>query len=190
MWVLIDNYDSFTHILRHYLLQAGGDCIVYRNDALSLEDLIALQPERLIISPGPGRPEEAGITMAAIAHFYNRIPVLGICLGHQALGLHFGANLVHAPEPVHGKVHLVHHNDHALFAGLPNPFPAMRYHSLSLTALNGTGLLPIAQTADGVNMAVVHEHFACIGFQGHPESVGTEGGLRILKNWVQFNLKY
>jgi anthranilate synthase/aminodeoxychorismate synthase-like glutamine amidotransferase len=184
MWVLIDNYDSFTHILHHYLLQAGGDCTVYRNDALSLEDLIALQPERLIISPGPGRPEGAGITMEAIAHFHDRIPILGICLGHQALGLHFGAQLVHAPEPVHGKVRAVHHTGHPLFEGLPDPFPSMRYHSLSLTGLESTGLIPIAHGADDVNMAIAHERFPCLGFQAHPESVGTPDGLRMLQNWA------
>ncbi|HLA52547.1 MAG TPA: aminodeoxychorismate/anthranilate synthase component II [Flavitalea sp.] len=184
MWVLIDNYDSFTHILHHYLVQAGGDCVVCRNDELTLDGLIRLQPERLIISPGPGRPENAGITMEAVAHFYDKIPILGICLGHQALGLHFGAQLVHAPEPVHGKVREVHHGGHALFAGLPNPFPAMRYHSLSLTGMEGTGLLPIAHTSDEVNMAVMHERYPCIGFQAHPESVGTPDGLRILQNWV------
>ena len=184
MWVLIDNYDSFTHILHHYLLQTGAECIVHRNDAISLEQLIALQPERLIISPGPGRPEAAGVTMESIAHFHNRIPILGICLGHQALGLHFGAELVHAPEPVHGKVRSVYHEGHALFAGLTNPFPAMRYHSLSLKRLQGTGLMPIAHTDDEVNMAVTHDRYACIGFQAHPESVGTPDGLQMLKNWA------
>jgi anthranilate synthase/aminodeoxychorismate synthase-like glutamine amidotransferase len=184
MWVLIDNYDSFTHILHHYLLQAGGQCAVYRNDELSLAQLIGLRPERLIISPGPGRPEDAGITMEAAAHFHDRIPVLGICLGHQALGLHFGAQLVHTPEPVHGKVRDVYHAGHPLFAGLPNPFPAMRYHSLSLTSLEGTGLVPVAHADDDVNMAVAHERYPCIGFQAHPESVGTPDGLRMLKNWA------
>lgn len=184
MWVLLDNYDSFTHILHHYLLQAGGDCVVIRNDAVSLDKLIALQPERLIISPGPGRPENAGITMAAIAHFYDKIPILGICLGHQALGLHFGAKLLHAPEPVHGKVRDVYHDRHPLFEGLPNPFPAMRYHSLSLENIEDSGLRLIARTSDGVNMAIVHEKFPLFGFQAHPESVGTVDGLRMLKNWA------
>jgi anthranilate synthase/aminodeoxychorismate synthase-like glutamine amidotransferase len=184
MWVLLDNYDSFTHILHHYLLQAGGEVRVIRNDAVTLEALIALAPERLIISPGPGRPETAGITMAAIAHFYDKIPILGICLGHQALGLHFGATLAHAPEPVHGKVREIRYVEHPLFAGLPNPFPAMRYHSLSLENLAGSGLQPIARTSDGVNMAVVHEQFPLFGFQAHPESVGTPDGLRLLRNWA------
>jgi len=188
MWVLLDNYDSFTHILHHYLLQAGGDCIVIRNDAMPLRGLISMQPGRLIISPGPGRPENAGITMEAIAHFHDKIPILGICLGHQALGLHFGANLVHAPEPVHGKVREVFHDGHPLFDGLPNPFPAMRYHSLSLENLPGSGLQPIARTSDEVNMAIVHERLPLFGFQAHPESVGTPDGLRILKNWAAWDI--
>ncbi len=187
MWVLIDNYDSFTHILYHYLLQAGAACRICRNDEISLKELIEFNPERLIISPGPGRPESAGITMEAVGHFYDRIPILGICLGHQALGLHFGASLVHAPEPVHGKVHPVYHHAHPLFAGIPDPFPAMRYHSLSLDNLENTGLEPIAHTGDGVNMAVAHKEYPCIGFQAHPESVGTPDGMRLLKNWVEMN---
>src|ERR1041384_2781783 len=133
MWVLIDNYDSFTHILHHYLLQAGGECAVYRNDALSIDQLEALNPSRLIISPGPETPLQAGITMEAIARFHERIPILGICLGHQALGMHFGMQLTHAPEPVHGKTSEVFHQGHRLFSGIPGRFVAMRYHSLVVT---------------------------------------------------------
>lgn len=185
MWVLIDNYDSFTHILHHYLLQAGGDCIVYRNDKISVDQLCALNPSRLILSPGPETPLQAGITMDAIARLHDRIPVLGICLGHQALGMHFGAQLMHAPEPVHGKVHEVYHESASILNGLPQPFKAMRYHSLSITDFEGTGLQPIAATADGVNMGVAHERFPCIGLQFHPESIGTPDGLQLLRNWAQ-----
>lgn len=184
MWVLIDNYDSFTHILHHYLLQAGGDCVVFRNDEISMDALEALAPERLIISPGPETPLQAGITMEVIARFYDRIPILGICLGHQALGMHFGAQLVHAPEPVHGKVHAVYHAGESILKGLPRPFEAMRYHSLSIAGLEGTGLHQIAATDDGANMGIVHERFPCVGLQFHPESVGTPAGLQMLRNWA------
>jgi anthranilate synthase/aminodeoxychorismate synthase-like glutamine amidotransferase len=122
--------------------------------------------------------------MDVIAQFYPRIPILGICLGHQALGMHFGAELVHAPEPVHGKVHEVQHSGESILQGLPQPFKAMRYHSLSITALERTGLQAIAATADGVNMGVVHETHPCVGLQFHPESIGTPEGLQMLKNWA------
>lgn len=187
MWVLIDNYDSFTHILHHYLLLAGGECAVYKNDELTVQELEALHPSRIIISPGPETPLQAGITMEAIARFHDRIPVLGVCLGHQALGMFFGAQLIHAPEPVHGKIHPVHHRGKSILKDLPQPFDAMRYHSLSITGLEGTGLRPIAETEDGVNMAVVHERYPCIGLQFHPESIGTPDGLQMLRNWAEMD---
>src|ERR1700761_7761777 len=119
MWVLIDNYDSFTYILRDYLLQTGHECTVYHNDEITLEELIALQPSRLIISPGPETPLQAGISMEAIAYFYSRIPILGVCLGHQAIGMHFGATLIKAPMPMHGKTDTLRYTPLPLFAGLP-----------------------------------------------------------------------
>lgn len=182
MWVLIDNYDSFTHILHHYLLQTGHECVVYRNDAISLSQLKALSPSRLIISPGPETPLQAGISMEAIAHFYNRVPVLGICLGHQAIGMHFGAELVHSNEPVHGKVREITHNNTGIFSDLPSPMPVMRYHSLSIKPCEELDVSAV--TADGTIMAVQHKVYPCIGLQFHPESIGTPSGLAMLQNWA------
>ena len=184
MWVLIDNYDSFTHILRHYLLQTGNECAVYRNDELTLEQLIALSPSRLIISPGPETPIQAGITMESIDYFHSRIPILGVCLGHQALGMYFGARLVHAPYPMHGKTSEITHNGSALFADIPATFTVMRYHSLAIEHFENTGLQATAHTNDGIIMALAHTQFPCTGVQFHPESIGTEYGLQLLKNWA------
>lgn len=185
MWVLLDNYDSFTYILHHYLLQTGNECAVYRNDELTLQQLIDINPSRIIISPGPETPLQAGICMDAIAHFHDKVPMLGVCLGHQALGMFFGAKLVHAKEPMHGKTSEVHHNGDKLFDNIPSPFMVMRYHSLVIEQLGGTGLLPLAHTDDGTIMAFKHEAYPSTGIQFHPESVGTADGLRILKNWAQ-----
>lgn len=184
MWVLIDNYDSFTHILLHYLLQTGNECRVYRNDAITLNGLAELKPSRIIISPGPETPLQAGVTMQVIDHFHQSTPILGVCLGHQAIGMYFGAKLVHNPYPMHGKTSLVHHSGHSLFKHVPSPFTAMRYHSLAVTDFEGTGLDDIAQTEDGMNMALAHDIYPCMGVQFHPESVGTEYGLRLLQNWA------
>ncbi|RYZ47248.1 MAG: aminodeoxychorismate/anthranilate synthase component II [Sphingobacteriales bacterium] len=181
MWILIDNYDSFTWILHHYLLETGNDCRVIRNDEISVEELIYLEPERIILSPGPETPQKAGICLDVIRHFHVSTPILGICLGHQALGVHFGAALQLAPYPMHGKVSPVVHDGYPLFAGLPKEFPVMRYHSLVINHLEGTGLRCIARSTDDKQvMAVVHEQFPCVGIQFHPESIGTDAGPRIL----------
>lgn len=186
MWVLIDNYDSFTYILHHYLLQTGNECIVYRNDEISVEELRKMNPERIIISPGPETPLQAGICMDVIAQFYEQTPILGICLGHQAIGMHFGAKLIHAPYPMHGKVSEVKHEGDSLFEGTSNPFPVMRYHSLIIDEPEGTGLTTIARAEDDQSiMAVKHDIYPCTGIQFHPESVGTDAGLQILKNWAK-----
>lgn len=185
MWVLLDNYDSFTYILHHYLLQTGNDCAVYRNDELTVQQLIDINPSRIIISPGPETPLQAGICMDVIAHFHDKIPILGVCLGHQALGMYFGAKLAHAKEPMHGKTSEVTHNGHKLFDGISSPFTVMRYHSLVIDETERTDLQPIAHTTDGTLMAFTHEKFPCTGIQFHPESVGTADGLRLLKNWAR-----
>jgi anthranilate synthase/aminodeoxychorismate synthase-like glutamine amidotransferase len=184
MWILLDNYDSFTYILHHYLLLTGNECKVLRNDEVTVDELAALNPSRLIISPGPETPLQAGICMDAIAHFHNRIPILGVCLGHQALGMYFGARLVHAPYPMHGKVSEVKHKGSPLFEGIPATFNVMRYHSLVLENIEGTGLTATAHTADDNTIATLqHETLPLTGIQFHPESVGTEYGQQLLNNW-------
>lgn len=185
MWILLDNYDSFTYILHHYLLQTGNECKVYRNDELTVEELAALNPERLIISPGPETPLQAGITLDAIKYFHDKIPVLGVCLGHQALGMFFGAKLVQIPYPMHGKTSEVIHNNHQLFSNITSPCTVMRYHSLAIEGLEGTGLQTVATSADdNIIMAIAHEKYPCIGIQFHPESIGTNHGLLMLQNWA------
>lgn len=185
MWVLIDNYDSFTWILHDYLLQTGNECVVYRNDEISIKQLKGLSPTRIVISPGPETPRQAGITMSVIDHFHATTPILGVCLGHQALGMYFGAKLSHAPYPMHGKTSEVQHVDHPLFQNIPSPFTVMRYHSLVVEDLEGTQLQALAHSEDGVLQALAHSQYPCVGVQFHPESVGTEYGLQLLKNWAE-----
>jgi anthranilate synthase/aminodeoxychorismate synthase-like glutamine amidotransferase len=187
MWLLIDNYDSFTYILHHYLLQVFDDCIVRRNDELTVSDISMLQPERIVLSPGPETPLQAGICMETIAHFHDKIPILGVCLGHQAIGIHFGASLQRAAYPMHGKTSEIQHVAHWLFDGITAPFTAMRYHSLVINNLENTGLQAIAHSEDGAIMAMVHEQYPCTGLQFHPESIGTPCGLRMLQNWGQYS---
>lgn len=187
MWVLIDNYDSFTYILHDYLLQTGNECVVYRNDEITLPQLIELAPQRIIISPGPETPLQAGITIDVIGHFHKHIPILGVCLGHQALGMYFGAKLIHTPYPMHGKTSEISHVSHHLFKNIPSPFTAMRYHSLAVTGFDDTPLEVLAQTTDGTIMALAHKQYPCVGVQFHPESIGTEYGLQLLKNWAGIN---
>jgi anthranilate synthase/aminodeoxychorismate synthase-like glutamine amidotransferase len=187
MWALIDNYDSFTYILHHYLLQTGNECVVYRNDEISLRQLIDLKPERLIISPGPETPLQSGICMEAIDYFHSRIPILGVCLGHQAIGMYFGAKLIKTAYPMHGKPSLISHNNGPLFQNIPSPFTGMRYHSLAISEIEKTALEAIAHTEDGIIMALAHPKFPCVGIQFHPESVGTEYGQALLNNWALSN---
>jgi anthranilate synthase/aminodeoxychorismate synthase-like glutamine amidotransferase len=183
MWVLIDNYDSFTHILHHYLLQLHNDVRVFRNDVTDVARLNDLNPQRIIISPGPKDPHHAGNTLSIINAFFDRIPILGICLGHQALAIHYGADLDKGLIPMHGKTSNIQVVQHDLFKNLPNSFSVMRYHSLVVRNWREDQMTPLAFSDDGELMAFVHTVYPSIGLQFHPESVLTQNGLLILKNW-------
>lgn len=184
MWVLIDHYDSFTYILQHYLLQLHRDVRVFKHDQVTMRQLIRISPQRIILSPGPGTPAEAAITNDIIACFYDKIPILGVCLGHQALGLFFGAKLQRAVKPMHGKVSLIQHQGVSVFKGMPAPLPVMRYHSLILSGWEKAGLCPLAMSVEGELMAFRHPDYPVLGIQFHPESIQTEYGFALLENWL------
>ncbi|MEM9919358.1 MAG: aminodeoxychorismate/anthranilate synthase component II [Bacteroidota bacterium] len=183
--LLIDNYDSFTYNLWDYFLQLGTDCQVIRNDEYDLAHFKQLSFDALVLSPGPKKPSDAGHMMALIEHFHTNKPILGICLGHQGVGQFFGAHLVKAALPVHGKTTRLSHQEHPVFKGLPKQFEVMRYHSLLLQPLDGTPLTAIAHSPEGEIMALAHQQLPIIGFQFHPESILTEHGLQLLDNWLQ-----
>lgn len=185
MWALIDNYDSFTYILRHYLQELHDDVRVWKNDELDAGALVNLSPEKIILSPGPCRPASAGNMMSIIRQFYEQTPILGICLGHQALGEFFGARLVEGAYPMHGKVSPVFHADSGIFKGLPNPLSVMRYHSLVLDSWEDIEIVPLAFTEQKELMAFQHRKYPCTGIQFHPESVMTEQGREMLANWAK-----
>jgi para-aminobenzoate synthetase component 2 len=186
MLVLIDNYDSFTYNLVQYLGQLGAESRVFRNDRIDLEGLEGLQPTRLVISPGPCSPKEAGISVAAILRFAGRIPILGVCLGHQAIGAAFGGQIIRAPRLMHGKTSLIYHDGKDIFQGLPSPFEAIRYHSLIVDRETLPGCLQVsAQTSVGEIMGLRHKEFAVYGVQFHPESILTAEGLNILRNFLK-----
>jgi anthranilate synthase/aminodeoxychorismate synthase-like glutamine amidotransferase len=183
--LLIDNYDSFTYNLVQAFLVLDADVHVYRNDALTVSDAAALEPTHLVISPGPGRPEDAGVSLAMIESFAGRIPVLGVCLGHQCIVQHYGGKIVSAAKLMHGKTSVVRHDGQSIFRGLPDPFDAGRYHSLA--AERGSvpeALVVSARTDDGEIMGVRHRTLAVEGVQFHPESVLTPDGPSLLANFV------
>lgn len=186
MIVLLDNYDSFTYNLYQYLGELGADVHVVRNDKITVEELAALQPEKLIISPGPCTPNEAGISCVAIEYFAGRIPIFGVCLGHQAIGQVFGGKIVRARRLMHGKTSPIRHTGTGLFEGLPNPFDATRYHSLLIEAASCPACLEVTAWADDDEiMGVQHRTLPIVGVQFHPESIMTQHGKRLLENFLR-----
>ncbi|MDR2164514.1 MAG: aminodeoxychorismate/anthranilate synthase component II [Zoogloeaceae bacterium] len=185
MLLMIDNYDSFTYNLVQYFGELGQDVKVFRNDAITVAEIARLAPAHLVVSPGPCSPAQAGISLAAIREFAGRIPLLGVCLGHQAIGEAFGGRVVHARHLMHGKVSPVHHLGAGVFRGLPNPVTCTRYHSLAIERETLPGCLEVtAWTADGEIMGVRHKTLAVEGVQFHPESILTEHGHDMLKNFL------
>ncbi len=183
--LLLDNYDSFTFNLYHRLGELGARVDVRRNDAVTPEEVIGACPDAVVISPGPCDPDRAGISLALIERAAHACPVLGVCLGHQAIGQVFGGRVVRAPAPMHGKVSLIHHDGTGVFAGLPSPFPATRYHSLIVSRGGLPAALRInAWTEDGLIMGLRHERLPVHGVQFHPESIETEAGYDLLRNFL------
>ena len=188
MILVIDNYDSFVYNLAQYIGELGCEPMVYRNDAVTLADIEGLVPSHIIISPGPCTPLESGISNDVVRHFGGKIPILGVCLGHQCIGHVYGGNIVRAVVPVHGKTSVIHHDGKAIYQGLANPFPAARYHSLIIERESFPSSLEItAQTQEGEIMGVRHRNYVVEGVQFHPESILTEVGHDLLRNFLSFS---
>ena len=186
MLLMIDNYDSFTYNLVQYLGELGADVRVYRNDAITLDDVATLAPAQIVVSPGPCTPNEAGISVPLIRRFAGEIPILGVCLGHQAIGQAFGGRIVRAQRVMHGKLSPVTHDGRGVFAGLPTPFMVTRYHSLAIERESVPDELEVTATADdGEIMGVRHRRLAVEGVQFHPEAILTEHGMRLLANFLE-----
>ena len=186
MLLMIDNYDSFTYNLVQYFGELGEEVRVFRNDAITPEEIAAMKPDHIVISPGPCSPNEAGISVATIKRFAGKVPLLGVCLGHQSIGAAFGGEIVHAKKPMHGKTSLVHHLGKGVFAGMPNPFTATRYHSLAIRRETLPDCLEVtAWTDDGEIMGVRHKTLEVEGVQFHPESILTEHGHDMLSNFLK-----
>lgn len=185
MLLMLDNYDSFTYILVQYFRKLGVEMPVYRNDSITLEEIETLNPQGLVISPGPGNPDNAGLSLAAISHFAGSIPILGVCLGHQSIGQVFGGEVVRAPRLMHGKTSMIYHEGRGLFGGMPQPFAATRYHSLILEPESLPPSLAVtAWTDQDEIMGIRHCSLPIEGVQFHPESVLTKDGMKLLKNFV------
>ena len=189
MILMIDNYDSFTYNLVQYLEQIGASVTTIRNDAMSIEEIQALAPEAVVISPGPGRPENAGVSPGVIQHFSGKIPILGVCLGHQGIAAVFGGQVVSAKRLMHGKTSMIRHNRKGLFKGVESPFEATRYHSLVVDRQTLPTVLEVtAETDDGTIMGLRHKKDPTVGVQFHPESILTKAGHTILKNFLESRL--
>jgi para-aminobenzoate synthetase component II len=186
MILVIDNYDSFTYNLVQYLGELGEEITVKRNDEIDLEGIEALAPDHILISPGPCSPNEAGISLSLIEHFKGKIPIFGVCLGHQSIGQAFGGEVVRAEKLMHGKTSEIHHDEKSIFAGMPTPFTATRYHSLIVRRETLPDCLEItAETDEGEIMGLRHKEYPIEGVQFHPESIITEHGLTMLRNFLQ-----
>ena len=185
--LLLDNYDSFTYNLQDYFAQLHTKCLIIRNDDKSVEEIAAMNPDAIVFSAGPETPNKAGVMMELIKFFHDKIPLLGICLGHQAIGEFFGAMLTKALKPMHGKTSLIYHTNHPIFNNLPNPMVVMRYHSLILQNINTDALHVIATTENDEVMAIAHSHYKICGIQFHPESILTPMGISILDNWLSWS---
>ena len=185
MILLLDNYDSFTYNLAQYLGELGCQVEVHRNDRISVEQIAQRKPERIVISPGPCTPQEAGISVEMIQRLAGKIPILGVCLGHQAIGAAFGGKIIRAPKLFHGKTSQIRHDGSGVFRGLPNPFTATRYHSLIVERKSLPAELQVtAETDDDIIMGLQHRQYPLMGVQFHPESVLTDSGKQLLKNFL------
>jgi len=183
--VVVDNYDSFTYNLVQYIESLGGECDVRLNDRVTVAEIVAGKPAGILLSPGPGNPDDAGITLSVIEQLSGKLPIFGVCLGHQAIGQAFGGNVIRAPELMHGKTSGILHDGRSIFRGLPSPFEATRYHSLIVEESSFPAALEVtARTEKGEIMGLRHREHAVEGVQFHPESILTEHGLRMIENWL------
>jgi len=188
--LIIDNYDSFTYILKQYFGELGANPEVFFHDRITVSQIKKINPTHIVLSPGPGTvdcPKDVGVMPETIKTFYKKVPILGVCLGHQAIGKFFGFEIVRAPKIMHGKRSLIYHNKQGIFKGIKNPFEAMRYHSLTLQCPTSDVQCPItAESYDGVIMAIQHENYPVFGVQFHPESLGTPPGKKIIRNFLSY----
>ncbi len=185
MFLLIDNYDSFVYNLRHFMGEVGADIVVRRNDALTADEALAMNPRGIVLSPGPCYPDDAGICLELVAKAAGRVPLLGVCLGHQSIAQNFGATIVRAPTPMHGKMSQIEHTNSGVFQGIPSPFEATRYHSLTIAPDTVPDVLEVtARSDDDVIQGVQHRELPIHGVQFHPESIASEHGHALLKNFI------